>query len=195
MITNAQLRQTFVSPAMKFYFDRKLAPLPGTEVDARVEELLKYLNMSLFSHGGIPVSEDIDDVWHLWIMQTKEYALLCRRLQGGKFIHHSSNEYEAYADADVRDRPIDIHRVVALLASYVLNYGPFQASRLRYWPVAEQVTQRLGWSVEQLNEWLTSRNASGAAHGAVAASQQASRQAGLAALPRGAGRERAGQSA
>lgn len=27
MITNEQLRATFVSPAMKFYFDRKLAPL------------------------------------------------------------------------------------------------------------------------------------------------------------------------
>jgi len=40
MITNETLRETFVSPAMKYYFDRKLAPLPSEQVDARIEELL-----------------------------------------------------------------------------------------------------------------------------------------------------------
>jgi hypothetical protein len=154
MITNEQLRATFVSPAMKFYFDRKLAPLDGAEVDARVDELLKYLNMATHSHGGIPFNDDIDDVWHLWIMQTKEYAALCRKLQGAKFIHHSSNEYEAFADPDVKTRPMDTQRAVGVLRSYVINYGPFGADRVRYWPVAEQLVQRLGWSVERLNEWL-----------------------------------------
>jgi hypothetical protein len=154
MITNEQLRAAFVSPAMKFYFDRKLAPLAGAEVDARVEELLKYLNMATHSHGGIPFNDDIDDVWHLWIMQTKEYAALCRKLQGARFIHHSSNEYEAFADPDVKTRPMDTQRAVGVLRSYVMNYGPFGADRVCYWPVAEQLVQRLGWTVQRLNEWL-----------------------------------------
>lgn len=155
MITNEQLRAAFVSPAMKFYFDRKLAPLASDEVDARVEELLKYLNMAAFSHGGIPFNDEIDDVWHLWIMQTKEYALLCHKLQGSKFIHHSSNEYEAFSDPEVKTRPMEIQRAVGMLRSYVMNYGPFAEDRVRYWPMATQLMQRLGWSVQRLNEWLS----------------------------------------
>jgi len=154
MITNEQLRAAFVSPAMKFYFDRKLAPLSGDEVNARVEELLKYLNMSAFCHGGIPFNDAIDDVWHLWIMQTKEYAILCHKLQGSKFIHHSSNEYEAFGDPDVKTRPTDLQRAVGVLRSYVLNYGPFAEDRVRFWPLAEQLMQRLDWDVKRLNEWL-----------------------------------------
>lgn len=154
MITNEQLRATFVSPAMKFYFDRKLAPLSSDEVDARVEELLKYLNMATYSHGGIPFNDEIDDVWHLWIMQTRQYLRLCQKLQGGKFIHHSSNEYEAFSDPGVKTRPIEIQRAVAMLRSYVLNYGPFAEDRVRYWPMAMQLMQRLGWSVQRLNKWL-----------------------------------------
>lgn len=154
MITNEQLRATFLSPAMKFYFDRKLTPLASDEVDVRIEELLKYLNMATFNSGGILFNDEIDDVWHLWIMQTKEYELLCRKLQGGQFIHHSSNEYEAYSDPDVKTRPLEIPRVVSVLRSYVLNYGPFGEDRVRYWPVIGQLMQRLGWDLAKLNAWL-----------------------------------------
>ena len=156
MITNEQLRANFLSPAMKYYFDRKLDPLPSAEVDARIEELLKYLNMALHSHGGIPFSTEIDDVWHYWILQTKEYMWLCHKLDGGKFIHHSSNDYEEFTDKSVRERPVDLPRSVALMRSYVMNYGPFEADRVPYWPVAQQLLERLGWTVEQLNAWLAS---------------------------------------
>lgn len=154
MITNEELRATFLSPAMKYYFDRKMAPLSSDEVNMRIEELLKYLNMATHSHGGIPFSPDIDDVWHYWIMQTKDYKLLCEKLDGGKFIHHTSNEYEEYFDRGVKQRPVDVQRAVSLLRSYVLNYGPFEQDRIRFWPAAEQVTQRLGWTAQQLNAWL-----------------------------------------
>ena len=154
MISNEQLRASFVTPAMAYYFERKLAPLPKADVDARVEELLKYLNLAAHSHGGIPFSDEIDDVWHLWIMQTKEYMQLCMKLQGGKFIHHSSNDYEEYTDKDLRQRPVDLQRAVAMLRAYVVNYGPFAADRVRYWPLAGRVMEQLGWSVDRLNAWL-----------------------------------------
>jgi len=159
MITNEQLRASFLTPAMKYYFDRKLAALPTCEVYARIEELLKFLNMAVHSHGGIPFSDEIDDVWHYWIMQTKEYKLLCQKLDGGKFIHHSSNDYEEYADPQLKQRPLDVTRAVSLLRSYVMNYGPFAPDRIRYWPVARQVSERLGWSAERLNAWLMSATA------------------------------------
>ena len=162
MITNERLRANFLTPAMKHYFDRKLAPLPSAEVDARIEELLKYLNMATHCHGGIPFSEEIDDVWHYWILQTKEYKSLCEKLDGSKFIHHSSNDYEEYVDPHFRERPLDVTRAVSVLRSYVMNYGPFAPDRIRYWPVAQQVLERLGWTAERLNGWLLSTTAAAA---------------------------------
>lgn len=154
MITDRQLLEAFVSPAMAHYFARKLAPLPQHEIDARICELLKYLNLSTYSHGGIPFSGEIDDVWHLWILQTKEYVRLCEKLQGGRFIHHSSNEYESYADPEVKTRPQDLSRGLALLKAYVLNYGPLRADRLVHWPLAQRVSERLQWDADRLNAFL-----------------------------------------
>jgi hypothetical protein len=164
MISNEQLRTSFVTPAMAYYFERKLAPLPKAEVEVRIEELLKYLNLAAYSHGGIPFNEEIDDVWHLWIMQTKQYMQLCMALQGGKFIHHSSNDYEEYTDKELKQRPIDLQRAVALLRAYVVNYGPFEADRVRYWTVADRVMKALGWTVDRLNAWLVSAAAETRSH-------------------------------
>ena len=159
MISNEQLRAAFLTPAMQHYFERKLADVPPAEVLARIEELLKFLNITTHSHGPIPVSDEIDDAWHLWVLQTREYLELCRQLQGGKFIHHSSNEYEEYADKDVKVRPTDLQRAVSILRAYVVNYGPFEADRVKYWQLAARLTRNLGWTVDRLNAWLTSASA------------------------------------
>jgi hypothetical protein len=58
IITHAQLREVFVSAQLKHYFDKKLAPLPGDEVDIRIEETLKFLNMATYITGNIPVERD-----------------------------------------------------------------------------------------------------------------------------------------
>lgn len=154
MITSKQLRETFLSPQMKFYFDQKLAPLPSEEVDVRVEEMLKYLNMAVHCNGDIPVSKEIDEVWHYWILETAEYERLCRRLHGGAFLHHSSNDYAAYVDPDAKNHRIDLMLGVSILGSYVLNYGPFEPGRVNYWPLAARLMERLRWDLNQLNDWL-----------------------------------------
>jgi hypothetical protein len=156
MITNQQLRQAFLTQQMKYYFDKKLAPLPSSEVDARIEEMLKYLNMSIHSDGDIPFSKDIDEVWHYWVLETAEYMELCSKLHGGGFIHHTSNDYVEYFDEGVKNKKIGLARGLAILSSYVLNYGPFQADRLQYWPVAEHLMESLGWSLDTFNQWLAS---------------------------------------
>lgn len=43
-----------------------------------------------------------------------------------------------------------------MLATYVTNYGPFEANRVKYWLLAAHLVQGYGWSVQQLNDWLTS---------------------------------------
>jgi len=155
-LTNQQLREAFLSPQMKYYFDKKLAPLPSGEVDARIEEMLKYLNMSLHSDGDIPFSKEIDEVWCYWVLETAEYTALCGKLPGGRFIHHKSNDYVEFLDEGVRNKRIGLARGLAILSSYVLHYGPFQPDRLRYWPVAEHLMRSLGWGLDTFNHWLVS---------------------------------------
>jgi len=118
---------------MKYYFDKKLAPLSSAEVDVRIEEALKYLNMAVYCNGDIPFSKEIDDVWHYWILETAEYQKLCAKLHGRTFLHHSSNDYAEYFDADAKNRKIDLEFGISILSSYVRNYGSFEPDRVKYW--------------------------------------------------------------
>jgi hypothetical protein len=156
VISGEQLRQTFLPDAMKFYFERKLALLSASEVEIRIEELLKYLTMVVHCSGDIPFSKEIDDVWHYWILQTEQYEELCRKLPGGGFVHHSSNDYTAYSGPAAKTQAADVQRGVAFLASYVMNYGPFEKQRVAYWPLAGWIMERSGWSLPELNAWLGS---------------------------------------
>jgi len=156
MITGKQLREAFLGPGMKFYFDRKLALLANEEITARIEELLKYLNIAVHCNGDIPVSREIYDVWHYWILETAEYERLCRKMYSGGFLHHSSRDYAAYADPDAKNRRVDLTFGVSILSSYVLNYGPFVPDRVKYWPLAVQLMEHLSWNLDQLNDWLSS---------------------------------------
>jgi hypothetical protein len=159
MITNEQLRKAFLSPQMKFYFGRKLPGLSSDEVDARIEELLKYLNMAIHEAGDIPFTEEIDEVWHYWILETKEYAALCAKLHGGQFLHHSSNDYLQYGKDETQVPEYDVQRGLGILSSYVLNYGPIQPDRVRYWPLIEALMAQLEWDLDTLNRWLASVHA------------------------------------
>jgi hypothetical protein len=156
IISNQQLRDTFLTPQMKCYFEKKLPALSPAELGIRIEETLKFLDIATYCVGGIPVSKEIDEIWHLWILETQEYGRLCQALQGRKFIHHSSNVYMNCNGDAVQPIEDELGHQAALLGTYVLNYGPFQADRVRYWTLAADLVDNLGWSLEQLNEWLGS---------------------------------------
>jgi hypothetical protein len=111
--------------------------------------------MAVHCNGDIPVSKEIDEVWHLWILQTEEYDQLCARLSGGVFLHHSSNDYALFTDSGAKDRKIDRRIGIAILASYVMNYGPFETERLKYWPLAAKLVESLG-DLVQMNTLLQS---------------------------------------
>src|SRR5690348_4424920 len=101
VITSQQLRGSFLSPPMLHYLERKFPQLPKAELHARIEETLKFLAIANYCSGAIPVSRDIDDMWHYWILETQEYEALCLSLPGGRFIHHTSNHYVGYFDEDI----------------------------------------------------------------------------------------------
>ena len=152
-ITNGQLRDAFLTPQMLAYFEKKLVHLSAAEIGVRIEEALKFLNIAVYCEGDIPVTEEIDEVWHYWILETKEYERLCRKLQGRKFLHHSSNDYRKLF-GHIFDEEADLASNIAMLGTYVLNYGPFEADRVKYWRLAAHLVDNQGWSVERLNAWL-----------------------------------------
>lgn len=153
LVTGEQLRKAYLSPQMLRYFERKLPELERAEVLARVEEALKFLTLAFYSEGNIAVVQEIDDIWHLWILETQEYWRLCERMHGGRYLHHSSNAFCAPADSDsIRN---SIEQDVAALADYVVNYGPFAPDRVRFWHLPRYLVDVCGMSVDELNAWLT----------------------------------------
>jgi hypothetical protein len=153
MIANEHLRAAFLDEPMLCYFKSKLPELPDHELLARIEETLKFLYIASECTGPIPVSRDIDEIWHYWILQTKEYASLCELLPTGTVIHHSSNEYLRYFDQTI-GQSSDLALDVKMLALYVGNFGPFETGRTHYWLLATHLVQRCGWTTQQLNDWL-----------------------------------------
>jgi hypothetical protein len=138
---------------MLHYFRRKFPSLPELELHTRIEETLKFLAIAKYCSGAIPVSREIDDVWHYWILQTQEYKTLCCCLAGGEFIHHTSNSYVEYFDKDIGKHD-NLQLDIKMLATYVANYGPFEESRVKYWLLASHLVEKCGWEIQQLNEWL-----------------------------------------
>lgn len=152
--SNQQLRDTFLTPEMAWYFAKKLPELDRSELDMRIEETLKFLNIATYCRGNIPVTQQIDEVWHLWILETCEYERLCGLLQGREFIHHSSTAYITCRGDAPPTPEEELEEKVVALATYVKNYGPFQADRLKYWKFASLLVEDRGWSLEELNAWL-----------------------------------------
>jgi hypothetical protein len=154
-IANEELRSAFLSPAMQHYFRKKLPDLPDVELTVRIEETLKFLGIANHCTGSIPVSREIDEIWHYWILQTKEYESLCSCLPMGEFIHHSSNAYVEYFGENSSSRENMLSNI-RMLAAYVVNYGPFEESRVRYWTLASVLREKCGWDILELNDWLVS---------------------------------------
>jgi hypothetical protein len=153
VISDEHLRAAFVDDAMASYFGRKFPEVEPSELMVRICEALKFLFISSECRGSIPVTKDIDEIWHAWILQTQEYMQLCSLLPAGDYIHHCSNDYLAFFD-DPSEATGDLADAVRMLALYVHHFGPFDPRRTRYWRYASHLVDRCGWSVDELNDWL-----------------------------------------
>jgi hypothetical protein len=154
-VSDESIMREFVTPQMMAYFAAKFPNVKPDTLARRVCELLKYLMLVRFSPGRILFGKDVDDIWHYWIMQTRQYAQLCEKLPGETFRHHSSVDYRETEDNAESGTVTDaVQRILSFFISYYLNFGPITDDRLECWPTLRRVAQEAGWNLDALNDFL-----------------------------------------
>lgn len=127
-------------------------------LDTQFLECLKYLAILSLTQGRrIPVTPEVDDVWHELIVQTWPYAGLCSALPGGRFIHHESITPVEYAGRVGEDT--FVAEFVQWIPDYVSNFGPFTEETAQHWTVCNFLRDEMGFTLEMINGLGTSESA------------------------------------
>ncbi|GAA3487690.1 hypothetical protein GCM10018987_17690 [Streptomyces cremeus] len=134
------------------------APDPAV-VAHQVRECARYLYL-VSRHPDrlaglfLPVEQDIDEIWHFLILQTREYRELCeQRLPGGHFIHHRSISYDAYRTTEpaTPQRTAAAEEALRWIPFYRQTFGGYDEEALPHWTVVRFLHQELGLSLEEIN--------------------------------------------
>jgi len=128
---------------------------PGDFVERQVLECLRYLylvsaHQDQLAGTFLPVEQEIDEVWHYLILQTREYREFCTRLPGGFFIEHRSISYTEYADEAPRERTAA--EALRWIPLYQAAFGPYDEGALPHWTMVRFLHEQLGMSMEQIGE-------------------------------------------
>ncbi|WP_369382607.1 hypothetical protein [Streptomyces sp. cg36] len=129
------------------------------QVAHQVRECLRYLYL-VSRHADrlaglfLPVEQEIDEIWHFLILQTREYRQLCEeRLPGGHFIHHRSIAYTDYQDG----RPAGPGRETAAeealrwIPFYTAAFGPFDLDALPHWTIVRFLHDQMGLDLAEIS--------------------------------------------
>ncbi|CAL9462566.1 hypothetical protein [Streptomyces sp. enrichment culture] len=130
---------------------------PAEEVVVhQVRECLRYLYL-VSAHPDrlaglfLPVEQDIDEIWHYLILQTREYRTLCEeRLPGGHFIHHRSIAYGDYQQEPGRETAAE--EALRWVPLYVEAFGPFDEDALPHWTIVGFLHAQLGLSLTEISD-------------------------------------------
>jgi hypothetical protein len=106
----------------------------------------------LFSGSFIPVTKEIDEVWHFLIIQTRDYAALCEKLPGGEFLHHQSLHFTEFA-GNSRRRDL-MEKFLQWLQCYEQYFGPFSEEAAEYWVMAKYLQKYFSLSLEGVHQLL-----------------------------------------
>ncbi|WP_030024240.1 hypothetical protein [Streptomyces monomycini] len=131
--------------------------LSGAEtayVERQVTECLRYLYLvsrhrEQLSGLFLPVEQDIDEIWHYLILQTREYREWCeQRLPGRFFIEHRSIGYDAYQQEPGREQAIE--EALRWIPLYVREFGPFDEGALPHWTIVRFLHDQLSMSLRDI---------------------------------------------
>jgi hypothetical protein len=146
----SELIKKHPSPAMHQHLCKVFAELDHDEMTIRIQEFLKFIYIQSMQDGGfIPVSDEVDQIWHEYILQTREYQALCLDLPGGKFVHHQTITLVEYANHHKR---VDVVKsMLNWIPNYCAYFGEFTEKTAHYWMIVEFLSKELDLTLEQIN--------------------------------------------
>ena len=144
---------SLVSPKMSDVIEEAF---PHLSSDNRVQALCEFVKFAhLAAHIKnlfFPCTKQIDDIWHCFVLETREYQKFCHSIAPGSFIHHSGITFRDYSEQRVPNEAVELQ--LSALASYVENFGEFTEEAIPYWPVASHLVATKCKSVAGLNHML-----------------------------------------
>ncbi|MFH8989445.1 hypothetical protein [Streptomyces sp. NPDC017940] len=133
-----------------------LTEAPREYVERQVIECLRYLYLvsrhpDRLSGLFLPMEQEIDEIWHYLILQTREYRVLCeQRLPGGFFVEHRSIAYEDYQREPGREQAVE--EALRWIPLYVAEFGPFDDGALPHWTIVRFLHEQLDMSLREISE-------------------------------------------
>ncbi len=126
-----------------------------------VEEFVKYAHLAIFYTGkhALPCSAEVDEVWHAFILETREYKKFCESILPGSFLHHvKPMGEESGHQGSLPDLSDSLDEHLTFLASYIMNFGPFTDESISHWLPALTLMESFDWSLQDLNTFCSSLN-------------------------------------
>jgi len=151
MIHFAELIKMHPSSEMKKQLNTVFSDLNQDEIEMRTLEFLKFIYIqSIKDAGFIPVTDEIDQIWHEYILQTREYQYLCGDLPGDKFVHHQTITLAEYSKNQSR---MDlIKAMLDWIPHYYFYFGAFTEQTGQYWIIVNFLSNELHLTLEQINQ-------------------------------------------
>jgi hypothetical protein len=129
----------------------KFNAISEQEFSLRVGECIKFLYLrSVSGRGFIPLAGEVDDIWHEFILQTREYARFCQMLPGKCFIHHNSVAFDTHADKISNQQAVK--NLLEWIPAYVKAFGDFTQITASYWVIVKLLQCEFDYSLEQINQ-------------------------------------------
>jgi hypothetical protein len=141
----------FITPRMRELFIEDFPDRSPADLEVQVEECLKFLYIASMSNGVfIPLTKEVDEIWHEMILQTKFYQELCTSLPGSRFIHHESIGLTGYAD--IVGSGESVKKFLEWLPKYAEHFGMFTERTAPYWVIVQFLQRELGMTLQEINE-------------------------------------------
>ncbi len=151
-----ELVNEFLSPRQVSLLRKVIKGVSDQELNLRMAEMVKFLILASMDEGSstfIPCTNEIDDLWHACILETREYREMCDRLPGKRFVEHKHLPFEEFVEEMSTEEML--RSDLEWAASYVANFGPFSAEALPLWIFPQLLMKRMDWSLPELNAYFS----------------------------------------
>lgn len=135
------------------HFAKKFAQIPAEKFEIMLQEFLKFMFLqSKYDKGFIPLIGEVDDIWHAFILRTREYEKFCFALPGACFLHHGSSTLDEFLQTQDQNKKAVTQQLLSWLPNYVQHFGKFTPAAAEYWFMIGFLQQEFGFSLGDINQ-------------------------------------------